>query len=112
MLFQIELDKIRVAQTNSVVRRPWDSVIATMGEWDRKWAEACFKMTTNPWNASRGPLLFSLFTFHPQVLMQETPHFLASKNRFRRVRNAVLEVVNHSFVKVRGVLDYPRPSDA
>ena len=30
---------------------PWDSALETLREWDPKWAEACFKMTTNPWTS-------------------------------------------------------------
>ncbi|HXY52864.1 MAG TPA: carboxymuconolactone decarboxylase family protein [Terriglobales bacterium] len=30
---------------------PWDSALETLGEWDPKWAEACLKMTTNPWTS-------------------------------------------------------------
>ena len=28
---------------------PWDSAVDQLREWDQKWADACFKMTTNPW---------------------------------------------------------------
>jgi alkylhydroperoxidase/carboxymuconolactone decarboxylase family protein YurZ len=28
---------------------PWENALATLREWDREWAEACAKMTTNPW---------------------------------------------------------------
>lgn len=28
---------------------PWDSALDTLREWDPKWAELCFKMSTNPW---------------------------------------------------------------
>ena len=30
---------------------PWDSALETLREWDPKWAEACLKMTTNPWTS-------------------------------------------------------------
>jgi alkylhydroperoxidase/carboxymuconolactone decarboxylase family protein YurZ len=28
---------------------PWDSALGTLREWDPKWTELCFKMSTNPW---------------------------------------------------------------
>lgn len=28
---------------------PWDLALETLREWDPDWAEACFKMATNPW---------------------------------------------------------------
>lgn len=28
---------------------PWDAAINQLREWDPKWAEACVKMSTNPW---------------------------------------------------------------
>jgi alkylhydroperoxidase/carboxymuconolactone decarboxylase family protein YurZ len=28
---------------------PWDSAVDVLREWDPKWADACVKMTTNPW---------------------------------------------------------------
>src|SRR2546428_467164 len=28
---------------------PWDAALAQLREWDPAWAEACVKMTTNPW---------------------------------------------------------------
>ncbi len=28
---------------------PWDSALDMLREWDPKWAELCFKMSTNPW---------------------------------------------------------------
>ena len=28
---------------------PWDSAVNQLREWDPKWADACVKMTTNPW---------------------------------------------------------------
>lgn len=30
---------------------PWDSVLRQLREWDPEWAEACVKMTTNPWRS-------------------------------------------------------------
>lgn len=31
---------------------PWDSdALVKLGEWDPEWAEACRKMSTNPWNS-------------------------------------------------------------
>jgi alkylhydroperoxidase/carboxymuconolactone decarboxylase family protein YurZ len=37
---------------------PWDSALDTLREWDPKWAELCFKMSTNPWNDSVLPRKF------------------------------------------------------
>ncbi len=31
------------------VTGPWDSAVGQLREWDPKWADACVKMTTNPW---------------------------------------------------------------
>jgi alkylhydroperoxidase/carboxymuconolactone decarboxylase family protein YurZ len=28
---------------------PWDAAVSKLLEWDPTWAEACLKMTTNPW---------------------------------------------------------------
>ena len=28
---------------------PWDPAVDQLREWDPKWADACVKMTTNPW---------------------------------------------------------------
>ena len=33
----------------SQVTGPWDSAVNQLREWDPKWADACVKMTTNPW---------------------------------------------------------------
>ncbi len=30
---------------------PWDAALHTLREWDPQWAEACVKMTTNPWKS-------------------------------------------------------------
>jgi alkylhydroperoxidase/carboxymuconolactone decarboxylase family protein YurZ len=30
---------------------PWDDALAALREWDPEWADACAKMTTNPWTA-------------------------------------------------------------
>src|SRR5271167_416412 len=37
---------------------PWDSALNTLREWDPKWAELCFKVSTNPWTHSVLPLKF------------------------------------------------------
>ncbi len=37
---------------------PWDSAVDTLREWDLKWAELCFKMSTNPWTHSVLPRKF------------------------------------------------------
>jgi len=31
------------------VAGPWDSAVDQLREWDPEWADACVKMTTNPW---------------------------------------------------------------
>src|SRR5215831_8885068 len=30
---------------------PWDSAVNHLSEWDPKWAEACVRMSTNPWTS-------------------------------------------------------------
>ena len=30
---------------------PWDAALAQIRDWDPAWADACAKMTTNPWNS-------------------------------------------------------------
>ncbi len=37
---------------------PWESAADTLREWDPKWAELCFKMSTNPWTHSILPRKF------------------------------------------------------
>ena len=37
---------------------PWDSALDTLREWDPKWAELCFRMSTNPWTHSVLPRKF------------------------------------------------------
>jgi alkylhydroperoxidase/carboxymuconolactone decarboxylase family protein YurZ len=37
---------------------PWDSALDMLREWDPKWAELCFKMSTNPWTHSVLPRKF------------------------------------------------------
>src|SRR5271170_2081844 len=37
---------------------PWDSALGTLREWDAKWAELCFRMSTNPWTHSVLPRKF------------------------------------------------------
>ena len=44
-------------KTESVVDRlreagPWDAALAQIREWDPAWADACAKMTTNPWSSA------------------------------------------------------------
>ena len=37
-------------QLSTVPSGPWEAdALETLRDWDPKWAEACFKMTTNPW---------------------------------------------------------------
>jgi len=31
---------------------PWDAALAQIREWDPAWADACAKMTTNPWSSA------------------------------------------------------------
>ena len=31
---------------------PWDAALAQLREWDPAWADACAKMSTNPWNSN------------------------------------------------------------
>src|SRR5580700_7165161 len=31
---------------------PWDASLAQIREWDPAWADACAKMTTNPWRSA------------------------------------------------------------
>jgi alkylhydroperoxidase/carboxymuconolactone decarboxylase family protein YurZ len=37
---------------------PWGLALETLREWDPKWAEVCFKMSTNPWTHSVLPRKF------------------------------------------------------
>ena len=37
---------------------PWDSSVDILAEWDPRWAELCFKMSTNPWTHSVLPRKF------------------------------------------------------
>jgi alkylhydroperoxidase/carboxymuconolactone decarboxylase family protein YurZ len=41
--------KQTTAGTTDPPTGPWDSALDTLREWDPKWAELCFKMSTNPW---------------------------------------------------------------
>jgi alkylhydroperoxidase/carboxymuconolactone decarboxylase family protein YurZ len=36
-------------ENSKQVTGPWDSAVEQLRQWDPKWAEACVKMTTNPW---------------------------------------------------------------
>jgi len=38
-------------ENSKQVTGPWDSAVEQLREWDPKWAEACVKMTTNPWTS-------------------------------------------------------------
>jgi hypothetical protein len=33
------------------VTGPWEQALDTLREWDPQFAQACFKMTTNPWTS-------------------------------------------------------------
>jgi len=35
---------------------PWDAALNKVREWDPQWAEACVKMSTNPWTSGILPL--------------------------------------------------------
>jgi alkylhydroperoxidase/carboxymuconolactone decarboxylase family protein YurZ len=35
---------------------PWDTVRGTLREWDPQWADACTKMSTNPWTSGILPI--------------------------------------------------------
>jgi alkylhydroperoxidase/carboxymuconolactone decarboxylase family protein YurZ len=37
---------------------PWDAALDMLREWDPKWADACVKMTTNPWSSGVLPRKF------------------------------------------------------
>ena len=37
---------------------PWDPPFETLSEWDSKWAQACFRMATNPWTSGVLPRKF------------------------------------------------------
>ncbi len=37
---------------------PWDTAFEQLSEWDQGWADACAKMTTNPWRSAVLPLKF------------------------------------------------------
>ena len=37
---------------------PWDPALDKLREWDPKWADTCFKMTTNPWTGGVLPRKF------------------------------------------------------
>lgn len=38
-------------ENSEQVTGPWDSAVDQLREWDPKWADACVKMTTNPWTS-------------------------------------------------------------
>src|ERR1700732_4934836 len=39
-------------QNRSSETGPWDASLAQIREWDPAWADACAKMTTNPWRSA------------------------------------------------------------
>ena len=41
-------------QTKDLIREtgPWDAALAQIRDWDPDWADACAKMTTNPWSSA------------------------------------------------------------
>ena len=36
-------------KTTNAATGPWDAAVERLRDWDPQWAEACVKMTTNPW---------------------------------------------------------------
>ena len=38
-------------QSGEVETGPWDNALATLRQWDASWADACQKMSTNPWRS-------------------------------------------------------------
>jgi alkylhydroperoxidase/carboxymuconolactone decarboxylase family protein YurZ len=48
--------KTNHAKAKTQPNGPWDSGLDKLHEWDPRWAEACFKMTTNPWTNGILPL--------------------------------------------------------
>jgi len=51
-------DKENMGEATDRPAGPWDSPLDTLREWDPKWAEACFKMSTNPWTSGVLPRKF------------------------------------------------------
>ena len=40
--------------TATITLGPWDeAALETLRDWDPQWAEACFAMSTNPWNSGK-----------------------------------------------------------
>ena len=37
------------ASTRPAETGPWDAALEQLREWDSRWAESCFEMSTNPW---------------------------------------------------------------
>ena len=44
--------------TDAEVRGPWDAALHTLRAWDPQWAEACARMSTNPWSSGVLPRKF------------------------------------------------------
>src|SRR5215831_20502427 len=42
---------MKTEMTTKTPSGPWDEAVSKLREWDPKWAEACEKMTTNPWTS-------------------------------------------------------------
>ena len=43
---------------SAVADGPWDPAVKQLAEWDPAWADACVKMSTNPWNSGVLPRKF------------------------------------------------------
>jgi alkylhydroperoxidase/carboxymuconolactone decarboxylase family protein YurZ len=43
---------------NSATSGPWDEAVDTLRTWDPKWADACVRMTMNPWTSGVLPRKF------------------------------------------------------
>ncbi len=46
------------AEENAASTGPWDPVLDKLREWDAKWADACMRMSTNPWTSGVLPRKF------------------------------------------------------
>ena len=46
------------AESRTSPMGPWDQAFDSLSEWDPKWAEACFRMSTNPWTSGVLPPKF------------------------------------------------------
>ena len=51
-------DKEGMSEVTDRPAGPWESAFDTLCEWDPKWAESCFRMTTSPWTNRVLPIKF------------------------------------------------------